>query len=985
MLAGLAAIAIPVLLHLLNRRKSRRMEWGAMLFLEATLSERRRKILLEEMLLLATRCLIIALAAIAIARPYARSGGASIAFASLAAAAFAAAAFAAAVVNWRNRGLRIRLISAAAILAAIASASAAAELLRNRFRAAGGAAKDVAIVIDASSSMSIAGPDGRTAFEKAVREADAFIHSSPRQTSFALILAATPPRALSRTPISDRKALLEMLDAAEPLEGMFNAPDTIAAAASVLARGANGTKQIVVFGDGQSAGWETGAPEPWSRVGEILAQFSPRPAIVWRTLGVPETLRNLCVSSIAFSREAIGTDRETGIDVTISNTGDEAVTPNSLVLSIDGSLLTDASLGQILPGESRSVSFRHRFTSPGTKAVRAILDVTDDLGYDNAMVKVAAVRRESRVLVVEGSGGRRLRDRPGAFIALALSPSQGTLQSLKGAQPPQGGGAAAKSPRAFFIPTVVPAHDLPSIENLRHYDAIVLANVRGLSDDDAARIASFVELGGGLLAICGPNSDPGFFARWTDSNGTPLMPLALVGGAPGKTEGIPVDPKSFADPAISAIAADSGLATAIFSSRWETSPSGAPSCQVMARLLDGSPLLAAHHAGRGRVLQFAAALDPSSGNVSSRQGFLPLVQELAGSLVRPVSPSLNIAPGGDSPILLGPAPSPDADSPGGHTFLRAVYRTGGFDGPVIRFEIPSAKDFSFNFRQHGIDASLPQREHVFVRWSGSITVPASGKWNFRIDSSGSATVSFPNDHRYFGLRRSRMSVDLEAGTRHDIVVEWECRNRDNTYFALRWSGPGVGEQCVPASRLSPVPFNSPDVAETFPAIMEGRRGTFPATLRLDATSASLKLPPRLPGGTYSAVVPAVLAPVFADMSQISNSFARVTFSVAHDPAESALSPVTPDDIAFISRFADVTVARTPLEFRTAIEGAMVGRELWRYAAFPLLLLLVAEIALANWITRERRIGEEQVLDFESHTGVSSKFAEILSEIKGGRR
>lgn len=986
MLAALAAVAVPVLLHLLNRRKSRRTDWGAMLFLEATLSERRRKILLEEMLLLATRCLIVTLAVIAFARPFARSRENVVAFASLVAAIAAAVVFSAAIVNWRNRMLRSRLLAAAIVLGFLAAASATTEFIRNRLQASRTGAKDVAIVIDASSSMTIAGPDGTTAFEKAIREADAFIRSSPRRTSFAIILAATPPQALSRTPVSDRKEIFTMLDSATALEGMFSAPDTISLAASVLARGNNGTKQIVIFGDGQSAGWSVGSSEPWSHVNAVLDQLPSRPEIVWRTLGVPDRIRNICVSSLSFPDDAIGTDRESEIDVTVSNTGDEAVTPSSLMLSIDGSLLTDTSLGQILPGESRTVSFRHRFKSAGTKPVRAILDVSDDLPADNSMVRVAAVRSESRILVVEGSQGRRLRDRPGAYVALALSPSTATLNRIKGGRlKHETSSQMAKSP-GFFLPTIVAESDLPSIENLHGYEAVILADVHGLSNDDAMRLVSYVERGGGLLAICGQHADPAFFSNWKDSNGFPLMPLALQGTAPEKSEGIPVDPKSTAKSSIRLLSDEAGIANAILSSRWVTSPSDSPSSRIEARLLDGSPFFASRDVGKGRVIQFAAALDPSSGNMQSREGFLPLVHAIACHLIRPVSPSLNIAPAHDSSIILGSASDADANSSSTTHFLRAVFRTGSFNGPVLRFEIPTAKDFNFDFRRSGIDPSLPKDEPIFIRWSGSISVPESGKWVFRAECTGNSSISFPNDHRYSGLRRSTISVDLEAGTRHDIVIDCECRNRDNTYFTLRWSGPGVnGSQVVPAACLSPVFFNQKDRVETFPALIEGRHASFPATLRLDGSSASLKIPSRLPGGIYDAVVPAVLAPSFSDISQISNSFARISFSVAHDPSESALAPISADDIAFISKFASITVASTPLEFRNAIDGAKVGRELWRHAALPLLLLLVVEILLANWITSERRIGEEREIDFDSRTRVSSKFAQILAEIKGGRR
>ena len=62
LIAGIVCIAIPILVHLL-RRKHRPISWGAMRFLEQAYKKRRRLITLEQLLLLLTRCAIIALIA----------------------------------------------------------------------------------------------------------------------------------------------------------------------------------------------------------------------------------------------------------------------------------------------------------------------------------------------------------------------------------------------------------------------------------------------------------------------------------------------------------------------------------------------------------------------------------------------------------------------------------------------------------------------------------------------------------------------------------------------------------------------------------------------------------------------------------------------------------------------------------------------------------------------------------------------------------
>jgi len=76
LIAGLLCVAIPILVHLL-RRKHRPISWGAMRFLEQAYRKRRRLITIEQLLLLLTRCAIVALIAGAVGSLVRGSGLAS--------------------------------------------------------------------------------------------------------------------------------------------------------------------------------------------------------------------------------------------------------------------------------------------------------------------------------------------------------------------------------------------------------------------------------------------------------------------------------------------------------------------------------------------------------------------------------------------------------------------------------------------------------------------------------------------------------------------------------------------------------------------------------------------------------------------------------------------------------------------------------------------------------------------------------------------
>lgn len=67
--AGLAAVALPVLIHLLMRRRRQPVPWAAMLFVMQAFRRTRRRLLIQRWLLLATRCLLVAAVALALGRP----------------------------------------------------------------------------------------------------------------------------------------------------------------------------------------------------------------------------------------------------------------------------------------------------------------------------------------------------------------------------------------------------------------------------------------------------------------------------------------------------------------------------------------------------------------------------------------------------------------------------------------------------------------------------------------------------------------------------------------------------------------------------------------------------------------------------------------------------------------------------------------------------------------------------------------------------
>src|SRR5213080_4612690 len=73
MVAGGALISAPILIHLINRMRFKRIRWAAMEFLLKSQKRNRRRLIIEQLLLLALRCLLVALVGLLVMR-YVGSG-----------------------------------------------------------------------------------------------------------------------------------------------------------------------------------------------------------------------------------------------------------------------------------------------------------------------------------------------------------------------------------------------------------------------------------------------------------------------------------------------------------------------------------------------------------------------------------------------------------------------------------------------------------------------------------------------------------------------------------------------------------------------------------------------------------------------------------------------------------------------------------------------------------------------------------------------
>lgn len=652
LLLGLLAVAVPVIIHLLNRQTARTVEWGAIRFLLDSVINRKRRIMLEEVLLLGARCLIVTLVAVAIARPFVppESQVPYVIVLPLFLVAVVVFGVSFAMAQYPVMAMWFRI--AGVVLIALAALAIGLEKKFNLGRFGTLSEQSIAVVIDGSTSMTVA-VDGKTNFERALAEASRLVETAGRGAGFSIILAGPFPITVMGAPVSDRVKVLSALESLKPVTGRARIPAAVSAAVAALSQGSCPAKKIVLITDGQRIGWETDQPERWKFIGDTFSRMSPKPDFVLRKLQAPVHFRNAGVASIDFSRDAVGIDRDVGINVRIENTGSEAVTPTDLKLRIGADTITDRTVGQIEPGSSETIRFTYRFKEAGSHTLVAQLSVKDDLPADDTCSAAVNVIGRLRVLLIDGSPSSRFLEGAASFAALAMAPGEGTVTGKAGGS---AGPGEQEGDRFLIEPRIVDTMALRDAGVFEGSDVVVLADVPRLPARVAAELAAFVYNGGGLLVAPGENAQGDFYNAWWMEIGSKVMPAEITGRVvPKPGEEAKLSLATMEHRAFRSIRENSksDIGSVVVSAYWRLLE-GAREKTVStgARMNNGDVFLAERRLGRGIVLLTACSLDNRGSNLAGCNSFVPLVHELVYYLSNPARPDLNFAPGPETTLRL---------------------------------------------------------------------------------------------------------------------------------------------------------------------------------------------------------------------------------------------------------------------------------------------------------------------------------------------
>jgi hypothetical protein len=349
LLPGAALLSLPLIVHLLNRMRFRRVKFAAMSFLLASQHRNQRRVLLEQLLLLLVRTILVGGLVALIARPILTGSD----------------------LAWLQSQRTLHVV-----------------------------------LLDDSASMQDSSPDG-AAFERGVRSvlslsAELARRSGTQQLTVFVGSRPTQPVILQRTldpeSVADVRARLEALrctsrrvDLAAAFESAFQA---LKAEAGVL-------KLLHVVSDFRSADWRTGTP-----LAAALQAAAEIKAPVQLVRTVAERHDNIALVELTGSTNIAAAGVPLRLSATVRNLSAQAVRDVRVDVLLNGEKLPAGLVyDAIEAGQDATRQFDVVPPKPGSHEVRVSL-LADRFEPDNVRVLAVDAPESNAILIVEGNPSR---------------------------------------------------------------------------------------------------------------------------------------------------------------------------------------------------------------------------------------------------------------------------------------------------------------------------------------------------------------------------------------------------------------------------------------------------------------------------------------------------------------------------------------------------------------------------------------------------
>jgi hypothetical protein len=481
-----AAVAVPVVIHLLSRMRYRIVTWAAMRFLLAAKMQTARRLRIEQLLLLLVRTAIVACIVLAMAS----------------------------VTGWAEQWWQ-----------ALAPGAAG-------FGGGRSGRTHTILVLDGSLSMGVSEPGGKTCFEKARDVATKVINEMQSGDGVSILLMKDAPVWIVGEASQDPRKLLKELNSIRQPHGNSSVPATLNALAAKLreASGRFDAREVLFLTDLQQTTWipdlpsEGAVPDKDGAQAKVLREIQKRARTAFVDVG-RDNVNNAAVTSLALNDPLVTTHSVATFRAQVKNFGNqikEKLTVRLLVGRWPASSkepelrLAMSEIRTLQPSEELAVNFTHKFTAPGVYVVQVAID-EDDLRLDDSRSVIVTVKDTIPILLVDGKSSINRFERAAEYLGIALNPF----------------GKGPQAVLAPFRPKVVSTALFADANqtNLADYDCVFLCDVGPLASTEVRRLEANVRRGAGLVVTAGDNMAKHIesYNRLLYANDQGLLPAKLLG------------------------------------------------------------------------------------------------------------------------------------------------------------------------------------------------------------------------------------------------------------------------------------------------------------------------------------------------------------------------------------------------------------------------------------------------------------------------
>ena len=597
LLWGSLAVASPIIIHLLSKRKFKVVDWAAMDFLIEADKRNRRRVRMEQLILLLLRCLACLLIALLVARPFFSSQG-------LASAMLADSSF------------------------------------------------ERIIVIDDSPSMQLQS-DGKITFDEMKKGLVTFVRDLSRERSrdtLTIRLTSEPDKPTldgASLTADNVENIVQTLEELKPSDLPANLGPALLAVEKSFEETSGPTNRIVyVITDMRKRDWgnlappaapaegapattpEAAPPESTESnkdqdVAGIIKRLSEKTSEFMVVDVGAEATENLSVVGIVARNKAIVRGVDAEFAVLVRNSGTLTANDVELVFGAGESVEKRARIEAIAPGETLAVPVQFKFEEIGSVPVTVSLPA-DPLPPDNTRHFAARVREGISVLVVNGDPSSDKERSETYFLKVALRPSDRV--------------------RLGFAVEEVTENQFEAMD-ISRFQVIILANLYRVTEDRAAALDRWVNEGGGLIFYLGDQVDDAAYNTTLYKDGKGLIPARLESVRGDETERtwIHLDIEDANHPVIGNFA-DELLrppAASVKMVRWwhlvvdvEALKAGKVSVPMRFGDTDNAPAFVEQGYGRGRVLMVGTPIDGDWNDWPNFASYLPIAAMYAEHMAR---------------------------------------------------------------------------------------------------------------------------------------------------------------------------------------------------------------------------------------------------------------------------------------------------------------------------------------------------------------